>query len=910
MNLVNIELLNYKYDGSDIDWDKSIVGELDISSHSEFPLALTFSIADIKDIEARKGAFSKTFKIPATKNNNTLYKAIYLANSYCETNRTKKIPCRMLFNNLYSINGLLQLTAVGYTDNPEYYSCVFYGDNIGWATIIGDTLLKDLGTDGDAWANLNGKTSSGVNLEINKPSISGTWDNDDAEYKTRSTSTASQTAVVYPVTSYGDYNSSGEDNYIQLLETKYAHSLYTGQSPVAATFTGYSGNGSGGNYGTPEPVVDWRPCIWVYDVFKEIFIQAGYKIVSNFIESETFKRLLFALPNFKYNNADVRYDYFSLEILYNLNQTNTSSRLVYLNNITTTFSGQTSKNIYSNKINLDTPTGFNLKVNGRGVNDSPSYGLQTATDTFIVSEYGKYNFNLANNCIHLNAFSTTGDPNLQVFLNYARIEVKVKTVGESNYAIVGYSEGAVGYAFNVGSSNNGANLNVTVELEDWQQTLYLNKGDEVQFWFHLRGKPTVGSGSIDVTGSYSLFAEKNISSGHSHNGRFNISVDPVYAAYGQTYNLKDVINKEYKQLDFVKGVSHAFNLQYTTDEAKKSVTIEPFNEFYKPLHESLDWSYLIDRAAGYKDTWLKQSFKRDVVFKYKTDNKDEKVEQRGTDYFKKILDEYPYWETLSDEFERGTSLFENPFFAGSYNAKDLDSVKDYEDPPYIACLWIEKENGGYTSPNDWERPVQGFDFLPRLLYWKKYSPAAYSLTPKRASVQVWTSANQAVVANSNQVINDEAASNVYPQATTANRDDKNTLLLTYGNVWVRDYDESNTSQEGVYSSYVIGQGLYQRYYKQMIEMVKYNPRVRTVSVNLKIKDIADLDLTRLVYIDGVYWRINKIIDYIPQNNKTTKVELVEFVDLGVPTSTTPNLDFNDGSWNISGGQQDIPNYSM
>lgn len=87
---INIELLDYVYDANLINWNDSLLGTLDVTSHSEFPLAITFSVADIKDINARKGSFSKTFKIPATKNNNLLYKNIYLANSYSQNNVLKR----------------------------------------------------------------------------------------------------------------------------------------------------------------------------------------------------------------------------------------------------------------------------------------------------------------------------------------------------------------------------------------------------------------------------------------------------------------------------------------------------------------------------------------------------------------------------------------------------------------------------------------------------------------------------------------------------------------------------------------------------------------------------------------------------------------------------------------------------
>ena len=916
MTNINIELLDYIYDDSGrIDWDASVLGQLDVSSHSEFPLALTFTIAEIRNITARKGSFSKTFKIPATKNNNKIYKSVYIANSYSANDLTNKKNCRILFNDLYSLSGLLQLSAVGTFENPEYYSCVFFGDNIGWATSLGEKLLKDLGTDGDGWEYLNGKTTDGlpadgtngvgVNLQINKESISGTWDNDDAEYKTRSTTAASQTAIVYPVTSYGDFNSSGEDYTLQLLDTFYTYRRDFTGSPVGANKLGYFGyNDNGFNYGTPQPVVDWRPCIWVYDMLKQIFIEAGYRIESNFIESETFKRLLFVLPNFKYNNADYRYELYSLKIRYNLNQSSTSSKLVDLSPHGATMNGANYVTIYNQAIDLSSPIGFNKSLDG-------SSGFNPSADEFTVSEYGKYNISLSNFCIHFNDFQNSSSnvayKNLQLEIRFVRVNVRVKTVGQANYATVGYMEGAVDLFLNCGNSNfstgnQGQNVNFTAELENFELTQYFNKNDKIQLWLEIQGRATqadFGTSSTEsITGHYGLYGSKNISSGHTHDGVFGFSIDPLNAAYGQTYNLKDVINKEYKQLDFVKGLSHAFNLQFTTNETNKTVTIEPFDSFYKPLAEASDWTYLLDRSKETTDKWVEQSLTTDIVFKYKSDSNDVKVEERGKNYFKDILDEYPYFETLSDKFEKGTTTFENPFFAGTFNAKDKDSVINETDPPYIGCLWNEKEDGTSTSPNDWERPVQGNNFQPRLLYWKKYSPAGQDLTPKRASIQHWVGATQSIIANKDQTSATSVLSKIYPQATSANRDDSATALLTYGNVWVRDYDDVNNEYT---EPPVIGSGLFDTYYRGMIEMIKYNPRIRIAYVNLKVKDIVNLDMNRLIYIDGVYWRLNKVIDYMPHQNKATKVELIEWLELGEQALTNPDISFSDGSWEVSDG---------
>ena len=60
----------------------------------------------------------------------------------------------------------------------------------------------------------------------------------------------------------------------------------------------------------------------------------------------------------------------------------------------------------------------------------------------------------------------------------------------------------------------------------------------------------------------------------------------------------------------------------------------------------------------------------------------------------------------------------------------------------------------------------------------------------------------------------------------------------------------------------------------MIEMAKQNPRIKIAYFNLKLTDITELDLRKLVYVNGTYYRINRIIDYKPNSTEVTKVELV------------------------------------
>ncbi len=293
---------------------------------------------------------------------------------------------------------------------------------------------------------------------------------------------------------------------------------------------------------------------------------------------------------------------------------------------------------------------------------------------------------------------------------------------------------------------------------------------------------------------------------------------------------------------------------------------------------------------------MESDLKREFIFKYKTDDKDSSVQYRGVEYFKDVMDEYPYQEELSNNFEKGLVTFENPFFAGTYNGKDQDtfSYPIYNDTAFSACLWEEREDNAVTWDYQKSRPEKGFDFSPRLLYWNKYSPTTGDSdleTPKRASIQTWGGTQQFVLANADSSIYTSAPpepwiiSNVYPQATSINRDDSTSPILSYGNVFVRDYDDAANT----YTSYTGGKGLYEAYYKKMFEMFKQSPRVRTVSVDLKTSDIVNLDFRKLIYIDGFYWRLNKIVDFMPNKNESTKVELIEWFALGVFAASAPSF---------------------
>ena len=133
--------------------------------------------------------------------------------------------------------------------------------------------------------------NTGKDLVVNKTGITSTWVQDNAVHKDGN-QTTNNIPLVYPIVSYGDFNPSGLTQTIQLLNSSYEE---TGAGVAKLGYYGFNSNtqsdGSGLDYGNPEPVLDWRPCLWVYDVINAIFNQLGYTISSTFIETADFKKL-------------------------------------------------------------------------------------------------------------------------------------------------------------------------------------------------------------------------------------------------------------------------------------------------------------------------------------------------------------------------------------------------------------------------------------------------------------------------------------------------------------------------------------------------------------------------------------------------------------------------------------------
>ena len=915
--------------------DSSIKGVLDIGNSTDFPLALNFSITDVRDLNATTGSYSKTFNIPATKNNNNILKGSYMDGAIINENTiTGKKECNIVVDDVYYIGGLLEVVSVSEGENPLYYSCVFYGDNVAWAALLENELLKDLrvadtisasqqrtrAANGSGWDNLNNKgVGTGIGLKILHgasdqyngggapvPPITGivdTWNVDNALESTpyNGVTVVNTSPVVYTNVGYGERNSEGTCSTQQLLRTyNQQHGLIT------STKTGCFGWDSNNNsYGTPVPTVDWRPGIFIYDIIKQIFSQVDYTISSTFIESAMFKKFIMLLPNFKYNNSTERlFDY--------------SGAL--------TFDGtgliqETAKN-YTNvsPVSIKYPQfALDFSANGNDVN-SDIY----ATDSYLgngrfrAQEAGFYDISSNNIGVNIkDSCIVGGAQNLKI--HYLKLLLRVSTVGETGFNTVVETSSVITNYQDSGCPVPPTNITVMETFEGIDHSIYLNKGDEVQ-WFIKGAISHSGPGNQDFGITMKVWGGVPKAVGTSASSYANSTISFVHqadnASWGQTYDLKNVIGNNYTQVDFLRGVIHAFNLYLTTDVVNRVVTIEPFyyagddretaniSDFFYNQNLAVDWTGKVDLSVSKEDKFIESVITNELIFKYKTDSNDKKVEARGKQYWDGILDEFPYREIIGGDAKKGSTIFENPFFAGSYNGNDgMISGASGCSPagcawvPYSSLLWGECDTSPPTIPTNCSscRPPKGFNFQPRLVNYVKDGydarPMGVAVSSYHTEIEVWGTHIDSINAGIPEL--DTSNNIIYPILTRAmSRDkypnfDNPAPLLTYGSVRNSRYNHLLPN-----SAYILryDKGLYQTYYQNMIEMLRNPSRLKTVYINLKLSDIVSLDLRRLVYLDGYYYRINRVVDFQPNNNKVTKVELILWSEKpSIPAQANPGF---------------------
>ena len=858
------------------DFTDNILGNLDITSSDDFPLSLNFQNFDVRDFNSRSGSFSKTFRVPATKNNNKLFNHIYKDGNIDRKNVLKDLPSTIYADHLPIIRGKLRVSQIFKNTDVLEYECLFLGDNMDWADEIKNLDLDELRFSSSSIAN-------------------DTWTFDN------------------PRTTYPDFESD-KDNLVYPLLT-----VGEGDSELDNTLDS-----------------DFVPCVYVKNVWDKIFEAQGYRVSSTFCESDLFKNLIMPLIFQKPKDVvDVSFGKVlsSLDeelIEFDFASTGIKNSQRSIENQNYNFSSAAG----TNNVSIG---GFSLPfiVSADTLTDAAPFQQGEDTDDYGNAQLGTEHAGGFKNGLVVSAqgsgvFEMSGSVTVEVesdgamsagsIFNFTSYKIKASIVklNSSNADSLDF----VNVASDTSESHTISHINASTNEHTFNftpNTVEASQGDK----FALR-VDFIHNSSIIYTNLGQITERPKLKFRTKAQSYLQIEQTGAFFNGETISNIHQMLPKG-KQSDFVKGIAQMFNLQFETNPISKIVTVEPYDYFYEGFSNAIDWTDKIDYSKNIKDEFI-YDIKSNIIFKYKDASGDgllEKYNKRNT------LDWGAYEENdRSGKFQTGEYKVENSYFSPTFNWYEPNYifVNHIERSPLIPMYFSEDSDLSIT--NAIERPEKEFEIGARILIkgggryssfngkaqWQYYdvdnisggAQQAYATWNKSSfiafdnlvsSIGGDTPAihtlSQATISDGHQIVDynlsfsDIIHDTILPEAQfVSNIDTQFQEGVSFAeSVSIPEGRNYSPQVETVYSLQRL-RGLFYNYYSKMVNQLKQNPRLKVVYLNLTSSDIAQLDFRKLIFIDGSYYRLNKIIDFKPHDKQSTKVELQEYFVLG--KSTNPN----------------------
>lgn len=192
------------------------IGTIEINDSDTFPLSLTKSNSDIRDITKRQGVYTKDFKVLATAKNNRFLKYIYNANATAIGGR----DCSVSYNGMPILTGIIFAINIGQRNQADEYTLRIYSDNVDWYTLLGGATINsyDYGNlEVASFGMSNGSLSGILPASTTQSTLS-------RAYIEASWRFPSLFDYVYPLISYGN-----TDNGQFVAETDMRPAIYIGK---------------------------------------------------------------------------------------------------------------------------------------------------------------------------------------------------------------------------------------------------------------------------------------------------------------------------------------------------------------------------------------------------------------------------------------------------------------------------------------------------------------------------------------------------------------------------------------------------------------------------------------------------------------------------------------------------------
>ena len=299
---------------------------------------------------------------------------------------------------------------------------------------------------------------------------------------------------------------------------------------------------------------------------------------------------------------------------------------------------------------------------------------------------------------------------------------------------------------------------------------------------------------------------------------------------GDTIVINDTIPKGIFQRDFFIWILKMFNLLvYESQFDDKTIIISTFDEFISnSANTSLDWSNKIDRSRPIKQIPMSELNARYYQYRFKEDN------DFYNEEYRKAYNE-GYGDFIYDtefEFSKETDILEVGF-SNSVLYQNVGTDKVY---PAI-----------YKLSGTTETPM---DHNIRIVQLKKKTCTAY------------------VILN-NLTVLDSPTSYLYCGHVDDPVTPTNDICFGAPSVLqftpTGDYPATN-----VYNTFHSG---------YLSEITDKDSKLVVAYAYLNTVDIMNLDFSKLIYVDGVLFRLNKINEYNPTDLGVTQIQLLKVINL-------------------------------
>lgn len=533
----------------------------DIGFETEIPISTNFSIADVRDPDKRQATYTKTLKIPGTKEVTRLFEFVFEMNVTLQTfNPNLKTPAAYYTNEVLQFSGNLQLLSITEKKIEGVRSLIYN------CTIIG--------TNADLFLSLQGKYLTDLDLTDTTP--------------------GGKSVRSDGVTTFSNLN----------------HALtYANFSAVPVPGNGYCygyidyGVGATGVCDYNWDVEAMKAAVFEKEYVDRIFAVAGFTYTSTFLNSAYYKRV--ATPDVN----EGKYQYSATQIINNQ---------FYAGKTTTTGVAPVSAGIaganyfYPSTVGIN-PVIFNDDSSAPFNDPGGLYG--TGSGQYTTTNAGTHIVVFSMNySIVLSAIATANSfaGNFNVSIDIYRNGVSVGAQQIQTYISTP----------NVSGGNATITANISTQytipaglgpdpVGTIYQCVFIGANSSGQWFTGLNG-----SGS-----SISSGAASNLTFSTTPGSTFYSNLADLNQSFGNTIDMNNSIPRDVRQIDFLKSIILAHNLYLEQDKNNPTnYIIEPRDQFLITNIGSVqDWTYKQDLSQDLEILPMGALDARSYLFSYKED---------------------------------------------------------------------------------------------------------------------------------------------------------------------------------------------------------------------------------------------------------------------------------------------------